>query len=103
MLRARRDRLGGEACKAIPSIGEVEGRIIVLEFLALAALTRLLQERDDAGQAEIVKAIRRTVERKCHDAKLCDSDACCAVDYADELVLSAQEQVAPVRKRLRHA
>lgn len=103
MLKARRDGRGGGACKAIPSIGEVEGRLIVLEFLALASLTRLLEERDRAGKEELIEAMRRTISRKCRDAKICESDACCAADYGVELIEAAMEQARDAPRAFRHA
>ncbi|MGO4569909.1 hypothetical protein AB4Z52_33990 [Rhizobium sp. 2YAF20] len=92
MLRAKRDALGGAACKAIPSLGEIEGRMMILELVALTSLSRLLSDHGKKGRAELIKAMRHAIDRKCHDASLCGHDTKSAEDYAEELLASAQEQ-----------
>ena len=92
MLRAKRDTLGGAACKAIPSLGEIEGRMMILELVALTSLSRLLHDHNRHGRVELIKAMRHAIDRKCHDARLCGQDTKSAEDYAEELLASAQEQ-----------
>ena len=92
MLRAKRERLGGEPGKAIPSLGEIEGRLMILELIAVTALTRLLRLHDPKERSALLEAVRHAVDRKCHDAKLCGSDISSAEKYAEELLRSAQEQ-----------
>ncbi|PKA45517.1 hypothetical protein CWR43_00320 [Rhizobium sullae] len=92
MLRARRDSLGGEPGKAIPSLGEIEGRMMILELVAVTALTRLLRLHDAQERSALMEAIRHAVDRKCSDAKLCSPDISSAEKYAEELLKSAQEQ-----------
>ncbi len=62
MLRARRDSRGGAASKAIPSLGEVEGRMMILELIALTALTRLirLHNAEEVGPRESDAARHRS-------------------------------------------
>ncbi|APO77813.1 hypothetical protein AM571_PC00066 (plasmid) [Rhizobium etli 8C-3] len=92
MLRAKRDSLGGEPGKAIPSLGEIEGRMMILELVAVTALTRLLRFHDPQERSALVEALRHAVDRKCRDAKLSGSDISSAEKYAEELLKSAQEQ-----------
>ncbi|PZM10027.1 hypothetical protein [Rhizobium tubonense] len=92
MLRAKRDALGGAACKAIPSLGEIEGRVMILELVALTSLSRLLHDHERHGRLELIKAMRHAIDRKCHDARLCGQDTRSAEEYAEELLASAQEQ-----------
>ncbi|SCW87669.1 hypothetical protein SAMN02927900_05992 [Rhizobium mongolense subsp. loessense] len=92
MLRAKRDRLGGEPGKAIPSLGEIEGRMMILELVAVTALTRLLRLHDPQERSALMEALRHAVDRKCRDAKLSGADISSAEKYAEELLKSAQEQ-----------
>lgn len=92
MLRAKRDSLGGAASKAIPSLGEVEGRMMILELIALTALTRLIRLHDVGERSDLITAMRHAIDRKCHDARLCGTDTDSAEKYAEELLASAQEQ-----------
>lgn len=94
MLRAKRDSLGGSPCKAIPSLGEIEGRQMVLELVAVSSLTRLLRLHDAAEKAALKRAMRHAIDRKCHDAKLCDDDIRSAETYAEELFACAEEQAS---------
>lgn len=92
MLTAERDRLGGELGKAIPSLGEIEGRLMILELIAATALTRLLRLHDPQERSALIEAVRHAVDRKCRDAELRGSDLSSAEAYAVELLNSAQEQ-----------
>ncbi|MGV1838366.1 hypothetical protein ACQZ6C_26665 [Rhizobium rhizogenes] len=103
MLRAKRDSLGGAASKAIPSLGEVEGRMMVLELIALTALTRLMRLHDVGARADLMKAMRHTINRKCHDARLCGTDTQSAETYAEELLACAQEQAIDLDETRKHA
>ncbi|MBB6303729.1 hypothetical protein [Rhizobium leucaenae] len=96
MLRAKRDILGGAPSKAIPSLGEIEGRIMILELLAQTALTRLIRLHSSEEKSELIRAIRHAIDRKCHDAKLCGSDRESAEQYAEELLACAQEQAIDI-------
>jgi hypothetical protein len=85
MLRAKRDSIGGPQGSAIPSLGEFEGRAFVLRVMATVSLTRLLRRRDANGQTELIKALQRTIERKCARAKLPGADIAAASKYAKEM------------------
>jgi hypothetical protein len=102
MLRAKRDSLGGAACKAIPSLGEIEGRVMILELIALTALTRLIRLHNAEEKSDLIKAMRHAIDRKCHDAKLCGTDRESAEKYAEELLVCAEEQaidISAIRER----
>jgi hypothetical protein len=96
MLRARRDSRGGAASKAIPSLGEVEGRMMILELIALTALTRLIRLHNAEEKSDLMKAMRHAIDRKCHDAKLCGTDTKSAEQYAEELLACAEEQASAI-------
>ncbi|WP_168879224.1 hypothetical protein [Rhizobium sp. P28RR-XV] len=103
MLRAKRDNLGGAPSKAIPSMGEVEGRMMILELIALTALTRLIRLHDVGDRADLLKAMRHAIDRKCHDARLCGTDTDSAEKYAEELLACAQEQAIDLEAIRNHA
>jgi hypothetical protein len=99
MLKAKRDTLLGGARFAIPSIGEVEGRMMVLEMIALASLSRLLDEKQAKTAAALPEIIRRAVKIKCCSAKLSEDDSRSAQDYADELIEAAREAIGRANRR----
>lgn len=103
MLRAKRDKLGGAASKAIPSLGEVEGRMMILELIALTALTRLIRLHEAGERDDLMEAMRHAIDRKCHDARLCGTDTDSAEKYAEELLACAQEQAIDLGAIRNHA
>lgn len=103
MLRAKRDSLGGAASRAIPSLGDVEGRMMILELIALTALTRLIRLHDVGERGNLMKAMRHAIDRKCHDARLCGTDTEAAEKYAEGLLACAQEQAIDLEKTRKHA
>ncbi|MGO4568915.1 hypothetical protein AB4Z52_28675 [Rhizobium sp. 2YAF20] len=92
MLRAKRDALGGEPGKAIPSLGAIEGRLMILELIADTALIRLLRLHDPQKRSALMAAVRHAVDCKCRDARLDAADISSAEKYAEELLKSVQEQ-----------
>ncbi|HEY0125403.1 MAG TPA: hypothetical protein VGC14_27270 [Rhizobium sp.] len=76
--------------------------MMVLELIALTALTRLMRLHDVGARADLMKAMRRAIDRKCHDARLCGTDTESAEKYAEELLASAQEQASDLGAIRKH-
>jgi hypothetical protein len=92
MLTARRDTMRGGARWAIPSLGEIEGRMMVLEFVAITSLDRLFRLEGEQAADDLAEAMRRAIRIKCHATKLCAEDTHCAEDYVEELIDCARIQ-----------
>lgn len=92
MFSARRDYLIGPSRNAMPCLGEIEGRLLVLETIALTALPALYQAHK-GDRRRVLARIRRAIKDKCNDAKLSMSDVDAATCYAMELLETAEEQV----------
>lgn len=92
MLTARRDTMRGGARWAIPSLGEIEGRMMVLEFVAMTSLDRLFRLEGERAADDLTEAMRRAIRLKCHATKLCAEDTHCAEDYVEELIDCARVQ-----------
>jgi hypothetical protein len=94
VFNAKRDGFGNGANLAIPSMGEVEGRLTVLEVVAMTALKRLVKAGDKHAAHKVLSDIRRAMRSKCEEIKLCHSDADSAISYAQELFDAAFEEIA---------
>jgi hypothetical protein len=92
MLRAKRDSIGGPQGSAVPSFGEIEGRVFVLRIVAMTALTRLLRRREHSGQSELIRALQHAVERKCAKAKLPLADIAASSEFAKNLFQEARDR-----------
>lgn len=108
MYNAKRDGSGNGANLAIPSMGEIEGRITVLEVVAMTSLSLLVKAGDKYAAQQALSAIRRAMRLKCKDIKLSSSDSDSAIAYAQELFEatfqnmdrdSAAKSIAPSNKR----
>jgi hypothetical protein len=91
MLTTNRDCGRDSAKNAIPSLGEIEGRMAVLEILAQCALTHALTEGDERIDKALLDEIRRAMHAKCGDLKLGTADAESAFSFAEELIEAAVE------------
>jgi hypothetical protein len=89
MLTTNRDCRRNGAKNAIPTIGEVEGRMAVLEVVAQSALTHALDEGDEIVDAHLLEDIRRAMRDKCDELKLGDDDSLSALSFAEELIEAA--------------
>jgi hypothetical protein len=89
MLTTHRECGRDSAKNAIPSLGEIEGRIAVLEILAQCALTHALSEGDERIDKALLAEIRRAMHAKCHDLKLDTAEADAAYGFAEELIEAA--------------
>jgi hypothetical protein len=101
MYNAKRDGAGCGASSAIPSMGVIEGRITVLEVVAMTSLGLLLKVGDKHAAQHVLSIIRKAMRAKCNDMGLDESDADSAIAYAQELVDATFESVEfPTAKSL---
>lgn len=89
MLITYRECGRASAKNAIPSLGEIEGRMAVLEVVAQAALTNALIEGDENVDRALLARIRHAIHSKCSELKLDRNDAEAAVGFAEELIDAA--------------
>ncbi|MGM4985561.1 MULTISPECIES: hypothetical protein [Rhizobium] len=75
-----------------PTIGEIEGRFLVLELVALSSMTRLLRLHDEQEKADLIAEIRHDIEIKGRDCGLHFRDIIDAQSYAEDLLRDAQAQ-----------
>jgi hypothetical protein len=97
MLVTDRDCQSGGARFAVPTLGEIEGKLLVSEVVATSCLRHLFAHTNDAVVPAIKRRIRRSLETRCQAEKLCHDDTEAAVEYAFQLVEAAAE--AAGRKR----
>jgi hypothetical protein len=98
MLTTNRDCKREHAMRAIPSLGEIEGRMAVLEVVAQSALTHALEEGDDSVDTALLAAIRSAMRDKCVELKLDKDDSESALSFAEELIEAAVEASNPVHQ-----
>ncbi len=91
MYNAKRDGYGNGVNRAIPSMGEIEGRITVLEVVATTSLNLLLKAADEHAVQQVLSDIRRAMRTKCEEIKLSPADADSAIAYAQELFAATLE------------
>ena len=85
MYNAKRDGYGNGANLAVPSMGEIEGRITVLEVVAATSLSLLMKAGDKHAAQQALSAIRSAMRSKCEEIKLSPADVDSAIAYAQEL------------------
>ncbi len=93
MLTTDRDcRRGGQRF-AIPTLREVEGKLIASEIVATSCLHQLFAYSGSNGMLSIKNRIRRALDARCKNASLCREDTDVAVAYALELLDASAEVV----------
>lgn len=85
MPRKERGKLGGPCGYAIPSLSEVEGRMLVSRVVATVSLQRLLKHHDGNGKAALLAAFHRAIERKSKHANFTEAATMAASKYAQAL------------------
>jgi hypothetical protein len=98
MLTTNRDCRREGAKNAIPTLGEIEGRMAVLEVVAQSALTHALDEGDEAVDANLLADIRRAMHDKCSELKLDKEDSLSALSFAEELIEAAVKAAHPFQQ-----
>jgi hypothetical protein len=78
--------------RPIASIGEIEGRLIVMEMVALGCLS-CLHGIDASARKHALTAIRRCVRSALRNAKLSGEDVDAATVYAADLLAAAEKEI----------
>lgn len=101
MYNAKRDGAASGPASAIPSMGAIEGRITVLEVVAVTSLGLLLKAGDKHTAQHVLSTVRKAMRAKCDDIHLAPSDADSAICYAQELLDATFDSIAfPAPKSL---
>ena len=98
MLTTHRDCKHHVKRNAIPSLGEIEGRVAVLEIVAQSALTHVFDEGEVDIDAVLMVQIRRAMHRKCTELKLDGEDIASALSYAEVLIEAAVKASHPIHQ-----
>ena len=91
MLVTDRDCRTGGARFAVPTFGEIEGKLLVCEVVATSCLRQLFAHSGRFVVPVIKRRVRRLLETRCSGEKLCQDDTEAAVEYAFQLVDAAAE------------
>ncbi|WP_431323029.1 hypothetical protein [Rhizobium sp. YTU87027] len=86
MLSSDRDSKPGGERFAIPTQGEVEGKLLVSEIVAVACLQELIKRQDAAAIARVRRRILRDLKDGCQGLKLCATDKRSVVEYAEQIL-----------------
>jgi hypothetical protein len=102
MLITDRDcRRGGQRF-ALPTLGEIEGKLIASEIVAISCLHELLAHSSSNVIFSVKNRIRQALQARCTNASLCREDTDAAIAYALQLLDAAAEvsgnQVRPAAK-----
>ncbi|OWW04524.1 hypothetical protein ATY81_00580 [Rhizobium sp. R72] len=89
MLSADRDSKRGGERFAIPTQGEVEGKLLVSEIVAVACLEEFMKRQDAAAIARIRRRVLCNLEDGCQGLKLCATDKKSVVEYAEQILKCA--------------
>jgi len=80
------------------SLAEIEGRMLVLEVVAMTSLAMVLDTSEpdnaDIGRG-VLYLIREAVENKCAEMELSDDATSTAHDYVEELLNTAMRSLFP--------
>ncbi|MDK4724251.1 hypothetical protein PH552_33445 [Rhizobium sp. CNPSo 3968] len=98
MLTTHRDCKQHVKRNAIPSLGEIEGRVAVLEIVAQSALAHVFDDGEVDIDAALLAQIRRAMHRKCKELKLDGEDTASALSYAEELIEAAVRASHPTHQ-----
>lgn len=73
----------------VPTQGEVEGRLLISELVAVACLQELLKKEHAPVIERVRRRILRDLKHRCRALKLCADDEKSTADYALQLLESA--------------
>ncbi|MGO4440162.1 hypothetical protein [Rhizobium sp. RAF56] len=76
----------------VPTTGEIEARLLVLDMIAASATVRLLRLHDDLEKSELIAQILHDIDFCCRSRGLHFRDILDAQGYAEELLKDAQTQ-----------
>jgi len=92
LITDRECQRGGERF-AVPTLGEVEGKLIVSEVVAASCLRQLLARPETEPLPSIRRRIKQALQNRCKRVGLCGEDTDAAVEYAFQLLDAAVEAV----------
>jgi hypothetical protein len=93
MLTTDREcRRGGQRF-AMPTLGEIEGKLIVSEVVAANCLRQLLTTSETEPLPSIKRGIKQALQNRCKGAGLCGEDTDAALEYAFQLLDAAVASV----------
>ena len=92
MLSTERDLKRGGERFPIPSQGEVEGRLLMFEVVAVTCLQELLAKTDPHLIFRLRRKLLRNLKEKCAPLKLCADDEKAAKEFALQLLSAAVEE-----------
>ncbi|MBC2804874.1 hypothetical protein ELI36_19225 [Rhizobium ruizarguesonis] len=94
MLIMDRDcKRGGERF-AIPTQGEVQGKLIVLEVVAITCLREVLASKNAFAVAALKKKVLRAMKEQCAPFGLSSEDEKAALEYACEFFEEASKEAS---------
>ncbi|MBX5132970.1 hypothetical protein HJB79_11505 [Rhizobium lentis] len=92
MLSTERDfKRGGERLP-IPSQGEVEGKLLMFEAVAVTCLQELLAKTESRLVPRLRRRLIRNLKERCAPLKLCTDDEKAAEEFALQLLNAALEE-----------
>ena len=92
MLSTERDFGRGGERFSIPSQGEVEGRLLMFEVVAVTCLQELLAKTDSRMVSRLRRRLIRNLKERCAPLKLCAADEKVVKEFALQLLKAACEE-----------
>ncbi|MBW9114747.1 hypothetical protein JNB88_13960 [Rhizobium cauense] len=89
MLSTDRDCKPGGEHFAVPTLGEVEGKLMLSELVAVACLQELLTKEHAPIVEKVRRRILRDLKHRCRLLKLCAADEKATTDYAFQVLEAA--------------
>lgn len=78
----------------MPTLGEIEGKLIVSEVVAANCLRQLLAGPEAEPLSSIRRGIKQSLQKRCKKSGLCGEDTDAAMEYAFQLLDAAVDAVA---------
>lgn len=92
MTRRKSPSANATAAVAAPTVGEIEGRLLVLDMVAASTIARLLRLHDGKEKDDLIAQILHDIDVSCRSRGLHFRDILDAQSYAEELLKDAQAQ-----------
>ncbi|MBX5066814.1 hypothetical protein [Rhizobium lentis] len=97
MLSTDRDLKRGGERFPIPSQGEVEGRLLMFEVVAVTCLQELLAKPETRLVSRLRRRLIRNLKKRCARLKLCADDEKASEQFALQLLRAALEEAEDER------
>lgn len=94
MLTVERDNKRGGECFAVPTIGEIEGRLLVYETITVACLQEILKHPETHDLSAFRETIAGKISSGCKNLKLCRDDMSATREYALQVFDEATKRAA---------